>query len=374
MGLNRELDGYLVVAMEQAVAAPYCSLLLADAGARVIKLERPEGDFCRSYDRGADGQSTWFAWLNRGKESVVLDYTQPADAALMHRLIAQADVFLHNLSPGALERQGFGADVLRVANPALINLQITGYGAGGEAANMKAYDFLVQAESGVCSVTGTGEQPARVGVSLGDISTGLTGFSAVLRGLLQRGRTGQGVDISISLFDVLADWMNMPLLAHRYLPAKPARMGLTHSLLAPYGAYETAEGAQILIAIQNNREWARFCVDVLDLPDMADDPRFSDNAARVENRVALDAAINKVFGKFQRDDLAAILQQAGIAWARLSSLDDLSSHPFLRETQAYFGAATVDLVDLPVRSDGQRLTHVPQLGEHSDAIRREFSE
>ncbi|NOX73846.1 MAG: CoA transferase [Alphaproteobacteria bacterium] len=374
MGLNRELDGYLVVAMEQAVAAPYCSLLLADAGARVIKLERPEGDFCRGYDRGADGQSTWFAWLNRGKESVVVDYTKPEDAALMHRLIARADVFLHNLSPGALARHGFGADVLRAANPGLINLQISGYGTDGVAAQMKAYDFLVQAESGVCSVTGTAEQPARVGVSLGDISTGLTGFSAILRGLLQRGRTGLGVDLSISLFDVLADWMNMPLLAHRYLPAKPERMGLTHSLLAPYGAYETADGAQILIAIQNNREWGRFCAEVLACPEMARDPRFVDNAARVANRVVLDVAINNVFCKHQRDDLAEILQQAGIAWARLSSLEDLSNHPFLRGVQARFGAATVDLVDLPVQSDAPRQTQVPQLGEHSDTIRREFSE
>ncbi len=373
-GLDRELEGYVVVAMEQAVAAPYCSLLLADAGARVIKLERPEGDFCRGYDKGADGQSTWFAWLNRGKESVVVDYTHAQDAALMHRMIAQADVFLHNLKPGALERHGFGASALRAANPGLINLQISGYGTEGTAADMKAYDFLVQAESGVCAVTGTRDQPSRVGVSLGDISTGLTGFSAILRALLQRARTGKGVDLSITLFDVLAEWMNMPLLAHRYLPAKPLRMGLTHSLLAPYGAYATADGKQILIAIQNNREWGRFCKCVLSRPEMAVDPRFVDNAARVANRGVLDLEVNRVFSAQTRRALVDALQLAGIAWARLSSLEDLSNHPFLRKAHARFGAAKVDLVDLPVQSEGPRLVEVPQLGQHSDAIRQEFSE
>lgn len=373
MGLNKELDGFTVVAMEQAVAAPYCSLLLADAGARVIKLERPEGDFTRGYDRGADGQSTWFAWLNRGKQSAVVDFTKPEDAALMHRLIAGADVFLHNLAPGALDRHGFDNAALRTANPGLINLQISGYGTEGDAAKMKAYDFLVQAESGICTVTGTAEHPSRVGVSLCDIATGLTAFSAILRGLLQRSKTGHGIDLSISMFDVMADWMNMPLLAHRYLPAKPERMGLTHALLSPYGAYTCRDGSQILIAIQNNREWIAFCNKVLMRPDFASDSRFVDNAARVANRGAVDAAINQILCNLSRDQAAEKLQTAKIAWSNLNALEDVLNHPLLRQIDAKFGAATISLADLPVKTDNLRPTEVPNLGQHSAQIRQEFS-
>lgn len=372
MGLNKELDGFLVVALEQAVAAPYCSLLLADAGARVIKVERPEGDFCRNYDRAADGQSTWFGWLNRGKQSVVLDYTKAGDADLLRAMIAKADVFLHNLAPGALARKGFDAASLRALNPRLINLQISGYGSTGDAAGMKAYDFLVQAESGLCSVTGTPDSPARVGVSICDISTGLTGFSAILRALIQRGRTGLGVDLEISMFDVLADWMNMPLLAHRYWPAKPERMGLTHSLLSPYGAYNCIGDEQILIAIQNNREWSVFCDQVLGKPALGPDPRFADNAGRVANRAAVDDEINAVFSALDRADVAAKLQAARIAWSHLSTLEDLSQHRFLRAAKAQFGASSIDLVDLPVRTDGPRPVDVPLLGQHSEAVRQEF--
>jgi len=373
MGLDKELDGFLVVALEQAVAAPYCSLLLADAGARVIKIERPEGDFCRYYDRAADGQSTWFGWLNRGKESVVVDYTQPDDADLMWRMLASADVFLHNLAPDALARRGFTPQALRAANPGLINLKISGYGSTGAAAEMKAYDFLVQAESGLCAVTGTAENMARIGVSICDISTGLTAFSAILRALIQRGRTGLGVDLEISMFDVMADWMNMPLLAHRYWPAKPERMGLTHALLAPYGAYQCGDGAQILIAIQNTREWTVFCEQVLGKAALVRDARFADNAARVANRSVVDAEINRVFSALERDVVVAKLQDARIAWAHLSSLDDLSHHPFLRPAQAHFGGSVIDLVDLPVKTDGSRPEAVPALGQDSDAIRKEFS-
>lgn len=373
MGLNKELDGFTVVALEQAVAAPYCSLLLADAGARVIKIERPEGDFTRGYDRGADGQSTWFAWLNRGKESVVIDYSKPDDAALLGRLIAGADVFLHNLAPGALERHGFSAPELRALNPHLINLQISGYGLEGDAAGMKAYDFLVQAESGVCAVTGTSDQPSRVGVSLCDIATGLTSFSAILRTLLQRSKTGIGVDLSVSMFDVMTEWMNMPLLAHRYLPNKPERMGLTHSLLAPYGVYNCADGTGILIAIQNQREWNDFCCKVLQNPELATDRRFASNSDRVANRAAVDGEIAAVFSKFDRETLARMLQAAKIAWSRLNGLEDVLSHPLLNEITAHFGAASVQLVDLPVKTDGPRPSDVPMLDQQGEAIRKEFS-
>ncbi|MGI9463734.1 MAG: CaiB/BaiF CoA transferase family protein [Aestuariivirgaceae bacterium] len=372
MGLDRELDGLLVVSLEQAVAAPYCGLLLADAGARVIKVERPEGDFARSYDNGVDGNSVFFAWLNRGKESICLDLNQADDAALLKTLLHQADVFLHNLAPGALAKRGFGANALRVGNPGLINCEITGYGGTGAAAEKKAYDFLVQAESGLCAVTGTADSPARVGISITDISTGLTAFSAILRALIQRGQTGLGVDLSIAMFDVLADWLNMPLLGHRYLGGAPERLGLTHALIAPYGAYETGDGSQILIAIQNNRERQVFCDSVLERPEMGDDPRYLDNPNRVANRREIDAAISAAFASRGRSELMEMLNAARIACAQLSSVADLSNHAFLRETQVRFGDAELAIADLPVQIDGERAGDVPHLDEHGAAIRHEF--
>ena len=374
MGLNRELNGFLVVSLEQAVAAPYCGLLLADAGARVIKIERPEGDFARGYDKGAGGESTFFAWLNRGKESICIDLNDPDDAALLHAMLAQADVFLHNLAPGAVERRGFGGPPLRLDNPGLITCEITGYGRDGVAADKKAYDFLVQAESGVCAVTGTADQPARVGVSLTDIGTGLTAFSAILRALIQRGRTGEGIDLSISMFDVMADWMNMPLMGHRYMGGAPARMGLTHSAIAPYGAYATGDGGQILIAIQSDREWCTFCDRVLRQPELGTDPRFVDNTNRAANRPAMDVEINRLFGGKDMADLMAMLGEARIACARLSSVEDLSDHEFLRNLTIHFGDAEVAVADLPVQIDGNRQTDVPMLDEHGPSIRDEFED
>ena len=276
MGLNKELDGFMVVSLEQAVAAPYCGTLLADAGARVIKVERPEGDFARGYDAGANGQSAIFAWLNRGKESIALNLKTPEDTALLCRILKNADVFLSNLAPGAIDRLGLTGSKLRRDNPGLISCTITGYGDTGDAAQKKAYDFLVQAEAGICAVTGTPDAPARVGVSLSDLATGLTAFSAILRALLQRGKTGHGVDLKISMFDVMADWMNMPLLAHRYMGGAPDRMGLKHSFIAPYGAFRCANGALILISVQNNREFTALCEQVLQQPQLPTDPRFSE--------------------------------------------------------------------------------------------------
>lgn len=372
MGLNRELEGLTVVSIEQAVAAPYCGLLLADAGARVIKVERPEGDFARSYDQGAAGQSVFFAWLNRGKESISVDLEKAEDAALLRAMLRKADVFLQNLAPGALERRGFAGKDLRRDSPGLIACEITGYGRSGSAAEKKAYDFLVQAESGLCSVTGTGDDPARVGISITDISTGLTAFSAILRALVQRGRTGAGIDLSISMFDVMADWMNMPLLGHRYLGGAPARMGMTHAYIAPYGAYATRGGGRILIAIQNDREWRTFCERVLGCPELAGDPRFANNTDRVANRAAMDEAINAAFAPKERDALIAILNGARIACARLSSVEDLAGHDCLRSLPIRFGDAEITVADLPVPTDSARATEVPLLDQHGPAIRREF--
>lgn len=373
MALEGELDGILVVSMEQAVAAPYCGLLLADAGARVIKVERPEGDFARLYDKGADGQSVFFAWLNRGKQSVCIDLNQPEDEQLLRSMLSKADVFLNNLAPGALQRRGLGWSDLSKNNPGLINCSISGYGTEGEAASKKAYDFLVQGESGLCAVTGVEEQPSRVGISIADISTGLTCYSAILRALIRRGKTGKGVDIAISMFDVLADWMNMPLLGHRYLGGAPARLGLTHGLIAPYGAFAVSDGSQVLLSVQSNREWQAFCEKVLERPELGEDPRFRDNPDRLANRDALHEAVDEVFSRHSREEVMRKLDDARIANAQLSTVGDLSKHPFLRNHMVRFGSAELQMADLPVPTSGQRHEDVPLLGEHSDAVRAEFA-
>ena len=372
MGLNRELEGLLVVSMDQAVAAPYCALMLADAGARVIKVERIEGDFARGYDNGADGKSSFFAWLNRGKESVSIDLNRAEDATLLRNMVMQADVFLHNLAPGALAKRGFESELLRGENPKLITCEITGYGSTGQAAKKKAYDFLVQAESGICAVSGTEADPARVGISICDISSGQTAFSAILRALIQRGRTGQGIDISISMFDVMADYMNFPLLAHRYLGRAPARMGLTHALIAPYGAYLTLDGHQVLIAIQSEREWRIFCEAVLGQPELAEDERFINNSARVTHRDEMDAAINAVFGQMNQKDLVELLDCTRIANGRLSSVEDLSNHEFLKKQTVPYDGTAIELAALPVPVDSDRPDEVPTLNQHGDRIRQEF--
>ncbi len=371
MGLDRELDGILVVSLEQAVAAPYCGVLLADAGARVIKVERPEGDFARSYDRGADGQSTIFAWLNHGKESTCIDLNDPEDETLLRAMLQKADVFLHNLAPNALSKRGYSGEVLRGDNPGLITCEITGYGTEGAAAKRKAYDFLIQAEAGLCAVTGTPENPSRVGVSITDLSAGLTAFSAILRALIQRGRTGVGLDLSISMFDVIADWMNMPLLGHRYFGPAPQRLGLTHTFVAPYGAFEASDGV-VMISIQNNREFATFCETILGQPHLSGDPRFADNPDRVENRDALTAIINSVFGKRTREALIEDLETAKIACARLNEVADLSDHAFLRNQDVTIGGTAVSIADLPVQTDNLRRTKAPTLGEHTAQIKTEF--
>lgn len=372
MTLNKELEGLLVVSVEQAVAAPYCGLLLADAGARVIKVERPDGDFARSYDTSANGQSSIFAWLNRGKESICLNLKDSSDMAVMRRMLAKADVFVSNLATGAVARMGLDGASLRVNNAGLTCVTITGYGEAGDSAEKKAYDFLVQGESGICSVTGTKDAPARVGVSLSDLSTGLTAFSAILRSLIQRGRTGQGSDLSIAMFDVMADWMNMPLLAHRYMGQAPERTGLQHSFIAPYGAFVCKSGQQVLLSIQNNREWAEFCKQVLLRPDFIADIRFLDNPDRYANRVALDALVNEVFAQYDVEEVIAKLEKARIANGALSSVGDLSNHRFLKNTSASFGEAEISLAALPVRGAEDGPTQVPALGEHSQAVRTEF--
>lgn len=374
MGLNNELSGTLVVSLEQAVAAPYCGLLLANAGARVIKVERPEGDFARGYDAGADGQSTIFAWLNRGKESICLDLKDANAMAILRNILREADVFLSNLAPGAVARMGLTGEALRQENPGLITCSITGYGEAGPAASKKAYDFLVQAESGVCAVTGSEDAPARVGISLTDISTGLTAFSAILRALIQRGRSGMGVDLTVSMFDVMADWMNMPLLAHRYMGGAPGRMGLKHSFIAPYGAFNCGDGGQVLLSVQSNREFVVLCEQVLQQPCLASDLRFADNPDRYANRVALDAIVTEAFSAHDTVSVVAMLDSAKIANSRLNSVAELSEHPFLRNTSAQIAGTDIEMAALPVRTDGHAPHLVPALDQHGKTIREEFAQ
>lgn len=369
------LKGVLVVSLEQAVAAPYCSSRLADAGARVIKIERAEGDFARGYDSVVHGESAYFVWLNRGKESLVLDIKQPEDAALLQRILMKADVFIQNLAPGAAARAGLGTDDLRARNRRLITVDISGYGEEGEYADMKAYDLLVQAESGLCSITGLAEGPGRVGVSACDVSCGMYSYMAVLEALIARDATGEGSSIKTSLFAGMADWMTVPLLHYDYAQKIVPRIGLNHPSIHPYGAYDTQDGGQILIAIQNEREFARLCADVLMDADLPKDPRFESNQARCAHRPEFDAVINNVFGNTGRDELIRRLRAAAIAFGEVNDVAGLSHHPALRRVQIDSPTGPVDLVAPPalINNGVRDLGAVPEAGAHTDALKKEFS-
>lgn len=373
--MGMPLEGVLVVALEQAVAAPYCSSRLADAGARVIKVERAEGDFARGYDTVANGESAYFVWLNRGKESICLNIKDAADAQLLQDIIAKADVFLQNLAPGAAARCGFDSGELRARYPRLITLDISGYGDSGAYRDMKAYDLLVQCETGLASITGAPEQPGRVGVSVCDIACGMYSHAAVLEALLERQRTGRGKGIAVSLFDALADWMTVPLLHQQYGGAAPQRVGLNHPSIAPYGAYECSAGEQVVISIQNEREWSQFCSEVLESPELAADARFDNNMARCANRAALDALINGIFARYTRAQLVERLLAARIAFGAVNSVADLEQHEQLRRQTVATPSGPVELVAAPARTQG--VAHswgaVPATGQHSAAIRREFT-
>lgn len=369
------LDNILVVSLEQAVAAPFCSSRLADAGARVIKVEREGGDFARAYDEAVHGESGYFVWLNRGKESLVLDIKDAKDVALLERILAKADVFIQNLAPGAAARAGFGSDRLRNTYPRLITCDISGYGEEGVYSRMKAYDMLVQAESGMCSITGSPEQPGRIGVSACDVACGMYAYMAILEAIIARERAGEGRAIRTSMFDCMADWMTVPLLLHDYAGEGPKRTGLSHPMIQPYGAYQTRGGRPILIAIQNEREFVRFCDSVLERPDLKKDPRFSSNPARVKNVDALVELINAVFIRFERAHLIDRLRDAQIAFGELNDVAALSKHPALRRIEVGAPTGPVSLVAPPPRidADSPSLRPVPALGAHSEAIRAEFS-
>ena len=374
--MTKPLKGLLVVSLEQAVAAPYCSARLADAGARVIKIERAEGDFARGYDSAVQGLSSYFVWLNRGKESLVADIKQPADAALLHRLVAKADVFIQNLAPGAAARSGFGSDALRARNDRLITVDISGYGETGEYATMKAYDLLVQAEAGLAMVTGHPAGPGRVGVSIADVGCGMNAYSGVLEALIERSITGSGKALKVSLFDAVADWMNVPLLYFEGTGQTPARMGLAHPSICPYGAFATKDGALVLISIQNEREWAMFCAAFLDSPDLPRQPGFESNTVRVANRAVVDARVGQMFAGLTRDEAAAKLRVSNTAYGFVNDLTALGRHPALRRTPvALPNGGVAEIVAPAVIRAGETLNlgAVPAIGQHSEAIRSEFA-
>jgi len=361
------LEGIKVIAVEQAVAAPFCSSRLADAGAEIIKVERPEGDFARGYDAAAKGQSSYFVWLNRGKHSVVVDLATEEGRASLEELIAGVDVLLQNLKPGSMDKLGFSMARLRKDYPALICCTISGYGDDGPYADRKAYDLLIQAESGLASITGGPEGPSRVGVSIVDIATGATAHASILEALIARGRSGQGADIRISMFDVMADWLAVPLI-NSEAGNPPQRMALAHPSIAPYGVFRSKDGKDILISIQSEREWKKLCAEVLGQPDLPDDPRFANMVERVRYRKLTDKAVGDIFATLSRDDLLKRLADADIAFAEVNTMADLAIHPHLRRIEV---ATPNGIVSHPAPAAifvGQPRQYgaVPALGEHTD--------
>ncbi|QPP09956.1 CoA transferase [Streptomyces bathyalis] len=373
------LEGITVVAVEQAVAAPFATRQLADLGARVIKVERPDGgDFARGYDQVVNGESSAFLWLNRGKESVQLDLKDPAAVGDLHLLLDRADVVVANLAPAALDRLGLDAASLRQRHPGLIVCLISGYAPGGPLAEKKAYDALIQAETGVMSLTGTPGAPAKVGVSIADIAAGSHAFSGVLAAVRHRDMTGEALPVQVSLFDALTEWMAHPLYYTLHSGNAPVPMGTSHPAIAPYGAFTAADGTSLLIAVQNEREWVRLCVDVLDAPALAEDVRFRSNTARVAERTALDAELAARFAEQTTQTVTARLDAAAIAWARMTTLTDLPSHPELaregRWMETPTPGGTVRTLRPPGMPGGRTAEGraLPALGAHTASVLAEL--
>lgn len=375
-GMSSPLDGYLVVGLEQAVAAPFATRQLADLGARVIKVERPDGgDFARGYDTRMNGISSYFAWLNRSKESVVLDLKSDADQEVMTALLARADVFIQNLAPGATDRLGLDAATLRERDPRLIVCDVSGYGATGPYRDKKAYDLLVQAETGLLSVTGTNDEVVKAGISVADIAGGMYAYSSTLAALLQRERTGVGAHIEVSLFDALSEWMNHPINYTMFTDDPPPRAGASHANVYPYGPFQCADGV-VQLAVQNEREWVRLCDEVLERHELVDDDRFSSNERRSMNRAALTAEMERVFAGLTTVEVVDRLDRAQIANAERRDVRGLIDHPQHAARNRWH---TVDspvgplpTLAPPTASLHERYDPVPALGEHTDAILSEF--
>ncbi len=377
----RPLDGITVVTVEQAVAAPFATRQLADLGARVIKVERPGvGDFARGYDETVRGLSSHFVWLNRSKESVALDLKDPADLALLHRLVAHADVFVQNLAPGAADRLGLSAGALRTANPRLVHAGISGYGEDGPFTHKKAYDLLIQCESGLVSITGTPDQPSKVGISAADIAAGMYCYTGILTALFQRERTGEGAELTISMLEALGEWMGFPVNYAVYGGAPPPRSGASHAAIAPYGPFRCAENRRVFLGLQNEREWATFCHDVIRDPETAVDERFSSNSRRVAHREELTAVIEGHFASLGVEEIEARLDDAGIAHAQLRDMRAFADHPQLaardrwRDVDTPAGAIRALIPPATLVGDEPVMGPVPALGEHTDSIRAEFAD
>ncbi|WP_103339715.1 CaiB/BaiF CoA transferase family protein [Amycolatopsis sp. CA-126428] len=375
------LEGTTVVALEQAVAAPFATRQLADLGARVIKVERPgTGDFSRGYDRTVHGDSSYFVWLNRGKESIELDIKDPADRRVLDAMIAAADVVVQNLAPGAAGRLGLDAATLRAARPGLVHCSISGYGPGGPYQAKKAYDLLIQCEAGLVTATGTPEQPSKAGISIADIATGMYAYSGILTALLRRAATGVGATVEVAMLDALAEWMVQPAYHAVYGGSETRRTGAKHASIAPYGPYQAGDGNQVFLAVQSDREWVRLCRDVLRRPDLAADPRFAHNPERVAHDHLIDPLIESAFAAFDADRVVALLGDAGIACARLRRPGELLDHPQLaardrwQRVRAPGGAVRALLPPVDIDEVEPVLGPVPRLGEHNDVLRTEFEE
>jgi itaconate CoA-transferase len=375
----RPLEGITVVALEQVIAGPFATRQLAELGARVIKVERPgSGDAARGYDRTVAGLSSHFVWTNRSKESIALDVKHPAAAEVLARLVGRADVFLQNLAPGAAERLGLGAQALRQRHPALIWCGISGYGPAGGYARKKAYDLLVQCEAGLLSVTGTPESPAKAGIPVADIAAGMYAFSSILAALLRRGRSGEGATLDITMFEALGEWMGFPAYFTAYGGTPPPRSGAYHATIVPYGPFRAGDGSAVFLSVQNEREFARFCESVLGDKALASDPRFSSGPARMQNREALHAAIERAFSQLTSSQVVERLEAADIANARLNSMQEFWRHPQLKErgrwSQVGSPAGPLDALKPPFNISGfePRMDPVPALGQHTRALLAEL--
>lgn len=375
--MSRPLDGLLVVSLEQAIAAPYCTRLLADQGARVIKVERPDGgDFARAYDTRVRGLSSHFVWTNRSKESLALDLKQPEAVEALRKLVARADILVQNLAPGAVDRLGLAPADLRAANPRLVTCSISGYGPGGPHAQRKAYDLLVQAEAGFLSVTGSSAEMAKAGISIADIASGVTAYHSILAALLHRANTGKGDHIEVSMLEAMAEWMGFPMYFAFEGAPPPPRAGAGHATIYPYGPYETADG-MVFFGLQNDREWAAFAEIVLQRPDMAADPRFKGNAGRAGHREVIEPVLVEVLSALASAEAMARLEKAGIGTAQVSDMAALWQHPQLaaRNRWGEFGSPAGTLPGLkPVSGTAwePRFDPVPALGEHTQAILAEL--
>lgn len=371
------LEGITVVALEQAVAAPFATRQLADLGARVIKIERLDaGDFSRDFDHTVRGMSSYFVWLNRSKESLTLDIKHPEASHILHQLLTNADIFIQNLAPGAIERLGLSAESLRQKYPRLIACGISGYGSPGPHSEKKAYDLMAQCESGLISLTGTPEHPSKVGISVADIATGMYAFSGILTALYQRERTGTGTTLEITLLEALGEWMGAPAYFTAYGGNPPSRTGAHHATIAPYGPFGTSDGKLAFFAVQNAREWEQVCVVVLERPDLASDARFHNNAARIAHREELHAVIEAVLVQLTAEQVIARLEQAEIANARMNSVQEFWDHPQLvarnrwREVDSPVGPLKALLPPLNLDGLEPRMDPVPALGEHTTPILR----